>query len=241
MKIIVASSEKDFDQKAAAIMAKKIIEKPDAVLGFATGNTTIGFHRELAALTQSLGLDWSCIRTVNLDEFLGAARNHPMGVYARMFEQLLSHTNIKLENVHIPDSDLSSAEETCQSFPRIVKEMGGVDLQVLGIGGNAHIAMNDPGTPWEQDMLVTPISPLMIRDKAHLWGGEEKMPKRGITMGMRLIMQAKTQLLMAKGASKAQAIHQALYGPISCAVPASALQLHPDFIVLLDEGAASLL
>ena len=190
-------------------------------------------------MTQSLSLDWSEIHTVNLDEFLGAAHENPLGVYWRMWDQLLNYTNVKPENVHVPDSDPTKGEETCERFPKLLESLDYVDLQVLGIGTNAHIGMNDPGQPWGADMLVVPISPSLIAAKAHLWGGADKMPKEGITMGMRLILQGRHQLLMAKGADKADAIAAALQGPVTEAVPASALQLHPNVTVLLDEAAAA--
>lgn len=241
MKIIVTKTQQQFDSQAATLVARQLLEKPNAVLGFATGNTTLGMHRQLAEMTRALGLDWSQVHTVNLDEFLGASHDHPLGVYWRMYDQLLGHTNIPAANVHVPDSDPMRAEETCCNFPALIRSLGYVDLQVLGIGTNAHIGMNDPGAPWEADMRITDISPSLVAAKAHLWGGADKMPKKGITMGMRLILQGRTQLLMARGADKAQAIRAALTGPVTPAVPASALQLHPNVIVLLDEAASALL
>lgn len=241
MKIIVAQNEKEFDQTAAKIVSSQILKKPDSVIGFATGNTTIGFHRELVDYTKQLSLDWSQVRTVNLDEFLGVEEANPLSVYYRMFEQLLNHTNVKRDNIFIPYSHIDSKEQTCKNYVTAIENIGGVDLQVLGIGSNAHIAMNEPNTPWNQDMLITNIAQQTIQDKAHLWGGIDKMPKQGITMGIRLIMQAKQQLLMAKGVEKANAIRDTLKGEITPAVPASALQMHPNLIVLLDESAAGLL
>lgn len=241
MRIIIAKSEKEFDQTAANIVANQLLRKPNSTIGFATGNTTIGFHRELSSLTQQIGLDWSSAKSVNIDEFLGAERTNPLSVYYRMLEQLLNNTNIKRENIHVPKSEVVAEEQSCIDFFKAVQSTGGVDLQVLGIGSNAHIAMNEPNTPWGKDMLITDIAQTTIDDKAHLWGGIDKMPKKGITMGMRFIMQAKTQLLMAKGKDKAQAIYNTLNGVISPAIPASALQMHPNLIVLVDEQAASML
>ena len=241
MNIIVVKNQDEFDTTAAGIVARQLLAKPDSVLGFATGNTTLGLHKKLAEMTETLSLDWSKAHTVNLDEFLGAAHENPLGVYWRMWDQLLKHTNVKAENVHVPCPDPGRGEQTCREFPEMLKALGYVDLQVLGIGTNAHIGMNDPGHPWEADMLVVPISPSLIAAKAHLWGGADKMPKEGITMGMRLILQGRHQLLLAKGADKAKAIADALQGPVTQAVPASALQLHPNVTVVLDEEAASLL
>lgn len=241
MKIIIAKSEKEFDSMAARITADRIKSKPDAVIGFATGNTTAGFHKELSMLTKAEDIDWSNIKSVNIDEFLGAAKENPMSVYARMFSQLLNNTNIKKENVYIPDSNQASAALTRVQFAKTVATLGYVDFQVLGIGTNGHLAMNEPGTPWAQDMFISDISQKTIADKALMWGGIENVPKHGISMGMRLLMQGKTQFLMAKGKDKAKAIKNTINGEITTAVPASALQLHPDVIVLLDEAAASLL
>lgn len=241
MKIIVARSEKEFDQRAAQIVAKQIIAKPTSTIGFATGNTTIGFHKELTEYSKQLNLDWSKVKTVNLDEFLGIEETSPMSVSYRMFEQLLDGTNIDKDNVLVPSTNIQLAEKTCREYATLIQALGGVDLQVLGIGSNGHIGMNEPGTPWTLDMHITDIAEKTREDKAPMWGGIDKTPKKGITMGVRLIMQAKTQLLMAKGESKAKAIRDTLRGDISTQVPASALQMHPDLIVLLDEAAASLL
>lgn len=241
IKIIVAGSEQEFDQKAAQIILKQIIAKPNSTIGFATGNTTIGLHKELSALTKGLNIDWSEIKTVNLDEFIEADETNPLSVYYRMFEQLLDNTNVKKDNVLIPPSNIEEAKRACKDYYLAIQAMGGVDLQVLGVGTNGHIAMNEPGVSWAQDMIIVDIAEQTRNDKANLWGGIEKMPKQGITMGMRSIMQAKTQLLMAKGLDKAKAVRDALKGEISTNVPASALQLHPDVIVLLDDAASSMI
>ena len=156
-----------------------------------------------------------------------------------MYEQLLNQTNILPENILIPSSDEKLLEQTLHTFPEEIRRRGGVDFQVLGIGTNGHIAMNEPGTPWGQDMLTVTLSEKTVGDKAAFWGGADQVPRRGVTMGMRLILQGRTQLLMAKGADKADAIYKTLCGPVTEQVASSALQLHPTVIVLLDEAAAA--
>ena len=239
MKIIVAKTEREFDETAAQLAAQQLIKKPDSVMGFATGNTTIGFHRELSRLTQSLHLDWSQATSVNLDEFIGPRPDNPRSCHYRMYEQLLNQTNILPENILIPSSDEKLLEQTLHTFPEEIRRRGGGVFQVLGIGTNGHIAMNEPGTPWGQDMLTVTLSEKTVGDKAAFWGGADQVPRRGVTMGMRLILQGRTQLLMAKGADKADAIYKTLCGPVTEQVASSALQLHPNVIVLLDEAAAA--
>lgn len=241
MNLIVTSSVEEFNSRAAQFVLRELFKNPRLVLGIATGNTTIGIHRELARQSITLAADWSQVQSFNLDEFLGPSPADPKSCHWRTYDQLLPLPGFRRENIHLPSSDPAMAEQTLWEYPAAIREAGGIDLQLLGIGTNGHIGMNEPSTPWESDMFIVQLSSHTIADKAEFWGGSANVPQGGITMGMRLVMQGKKQLLLAKGADKAQAIRDTLFGKISPKVPASALQMHPDLTVLLDCEAASLL
>lgn len=241
MNILVVHSELEFYQAAAKIVLDELAGNPRLVLGIATGNTTVGLHRELAEQSHIRSLSWEQVRTFNLDEYLGLSPENPRSCSWRTFDQLVTPLGIPRENAHIPCPDPDRAAETLSAYPAAICQAGGIDLQILGLGTNGHIGMNEPGTPWGQDMLTVALSDQTVSDKREFWGGLENVPRGGITMGIRLVMQGRRQLLCARGIDKARAIHDALRGPITEQVPASALQLHPNLTVVLDEAAASLL
>lgn len=238
MKLITAEPS-DFDRTAAEIVAEQIRHKPDSVLGFATGSTTVQFHRELAALHVREGLDFSLISSFNLDEYRGISAADPESCRYRMEEQLFAKINITRNRIYFLDGLAEDMDQECSEYERQIERLGGIDLQVLGIGTNGHIAFNEPGTPFHTDTRVVDIAKQTIQDKSLLFGSESNVPRQGVTMGIRSIMHAKSILLLAKGAAKAGIIHQTLYGPVTEQVPASILQLHPQLTVVLDKEAAS--
>ncbi len=241
MKLLIVQSEQEFYAAAAEAVLNQLQRNPELVLGIATGNTTVGLHRELALQSKARSLSWEKVRTFNLDAYLGLSPENPRSCSWRTFDQLVIPTGMKPENAHIPCPDPDRAEETLSAYPERIRQAGGIDLQILGLGTNGHIGMNEPGTPWGQDMLTVALSEQTLSDKRDFWGGLDNVPRGGITMGIRLVMQGRRQLLCARGADKAQAIRDALCGPVTEQVPASALQLHPELTVLLDEAAASLM
>jgi glucosamine-6-phosphate deaminase len=228
----------EVDRLAAALVSRQVIAKPNCVLGLATGKTTEGLHREMVKGCHSLGIDYSQVATFNLDEYVGLAPDDPTSCRARINQDLLTKINIRLENTFVPDGMAKSLEQECREYERKIARHGGIDLQILSIGENGHIAFNEPGTHFGTKMRIAEISASTVEAKKGLFGTADNVPTHGITMGIRNIMQAKQILLIAKGRHKAEIIQKALFGPITERVPASVLQLHPFLTVVLDAEAA---
>lgn len=239
MNIVVKGSVEEFDRAAAREVAKQVISKPDSVICLATGDTTLGMCAEIVRIYLECGLDFSKVVSFNLDEYVGISVNDPVSCSARITEQLFRHLNIKRENIHFPGSCSDVLLQECALYENKILQAGGIDLEVLSIGKNGHIAFNEPGTPFHTTTRIADISPSTVEAKKSLFGSADNVPKKGITMGLKTIMMADRVLLMAKGKDKAGIIKKALFGPITTSVPASILQLHPRLIVLLDRAAAA--
>jgi glucosamine-6-phosphate deaminase len=227
-----------FDRYIAHIFIRQVLRKPDSVFCFATGDTTKGIFVELVRLKEELGIDFSRARAVNLDEYVGVKKEDPASCYYRIFHSLYEPLGIAEDRFYVP---LAAAEDTgaeSRRFAKLLEDWGGIDLMLLSIGQNGHVAFNEPGTPFGLDIHVAALLPSTFEAKARLFGGAEKVPRHGLTMGIKTVMHARRILLAAKGAHKRDIIHIALDGPVTEAVPASILQLHPDLILILDETAA---
>jgi glucosamine-6-phosphate deaminase len=234
MKIRVMPVEA-FDEMAASELVRQLKGKPDSVLGTATGNTTIGLHECLVRMHQAGGADFSRAALFQIDEYVGVTVEDPRSCRGRIKAQLSRRVNLREDRVFVPSA--RSADEidaVCHQYEEAIGRQGGLDLQVLGIGLNGHIGFNEPGSPFGTLTRGVPIS----LANAHVVEGSRAMPTRGITMGIRTIMNARQVLLLAKGADKAGIIKASLLGPVTEEVPASVLQLHPGLIVILDEPAA---
>jgi glucosamine-6-phosphate deaminase len=238
MRLIVTNRSGDCDREAATIVAAQVRCKPNSVLGLATGNTTRGLFRELVEMHRAGNLDFSPVSTFNVDEYLGLDENDPASIHARMEEMLFRQVNLRRENAYIPASRPASAEQECREFERRIGQKGGIDLLVLSVGCNGHIGFNEPGTPFESTVRVADITTESRQVRADIFGRPEKVPRQGITLGIRDMMRARKILLLAKGLEKAEIIHRALCGAVTPEVPASVLQLHPELTVVLDEQAA---
>nr|WP_275983903.1 glucosamine-6-phosphate deaminase [Paenibacillus hamazuiensis] len=236
---MIVTETEHFDRTAAGFVSGYIRMKPDAVLGFATGSTTVGLHRELARMHLEEGLDFSQVYSFNLDEYAGIPWEHPKSCRCRMEEQLFRHVNIRRERIEFLNGAAADPEAECVRFARAIDACGGIDLQVLGIGTNGHIAFNEPGTPFDSRLRVVPLAQQTIGDKSAFFGGEELVPRCGITMGLMDVMRCKRNVLLARGADKADIIRRSLRGPVTVDVPASVLQLHPQLTVILDKAAAA--
>lgn len=239
MRLLISNGELNFNQLAATEIAKQIRRNPDVVLGFATGNTTEGVHYELVRMYENKEIDFSQIHSFNLDEYVGVTRKDLSSCYARMENQLFKHVNIPQKNIHFLDGRASSLENECLNYEEKIKQFGGIDIQILGIGENGHIAFNEPGTPFHSDTHTVDITEDTIQAKASMFGSIQSVPKKGITMGIRNIMHAKKIYLLAKGRSKASILRKTLCGPISNDIPSSILQLHPDLSVIVDEESST--
>lgn len=235
MEIIIQPTEADSVDIAARIIARLLRQKPNAVLGLATGSTPLRLYRALIAMN----LDWSQVTTFNLDEYVGLDPNSPMSYHSFMWTNLFDHINIRKDRVNIPDGMAKDIPAFCAEYEEKIKNAGGIDLQVLGIGTEGHIGFNEPTSSLGSRTRIKTLTPQTRRDNARFFEGEDKVPSHVITMGIGTIMEARENLLLAFGANKAHAIAQAVEGPISSINPASILQMHPQAKVCVDAEAAS--
>ncbi len=235
MEIIIQPTPEAATEIAARLVARLLKEKPDAVLGLATGSTPLLLYRSLVEMR----LDWSRVRTFNLDEYLGLAPDHPQSYHHFMWENLFRHVNVRPENVHIPDGLAQDVPGFCADYEARIRAVGGIDLQLLGIGGDGHIGFNEPSSSLASRTRIKTLTQRTRADNARFFASAEEVPSHVITMGIGTIMEARTNLLLAFGDKKAQALAEAAEGPITAMNPASVLQLHPDARVCLDEAAAT--
>ena len=242
MKIIRAKDYQDMSRKAANIISAQVIMKPDCVLGLATGGTPVGTYAQLVDWYNKGDLDFSEVTTVNLDEYRGLPKEHPQSYWYFMNENLFSKVNIDPAKTNLPDgTNLDTAAE-CARYNGIIHKLGGIDLQLLGIGHDGHIGFNEPGEAFELETHCIDLAPTTIEANKRFFDGNETLvPKQAYTMGIKTIMQARKVLVVANGKAKAQAVKDAVTGPVTPACPGSILQLHPDCILVADEEALSLL
>lgn len=233
---------KDYDAiclDAAREVSDLVRNKPNCVLGLATGSTPMGVYKELIRMHQEEGLDFSKISTFNLDEYVGIPTSHEQSYYTFMHENLFNHINIQPERIYIPSGAAKDVNAFCSWYESEIKRLGGIDLQILGIGRDGHIAFNEPGSALGSRTRMKTLTRETIEDNARFFGSVDDVPRYAITMGVGTIQEAERIILMASGESKAEIIAQAIEGPMTAQVTASVLQLHPDTLVLLDEAAAS--
>lgn len=242
MEVIIAKDKDGLAQIAASIIRDQIIRKPNSVLGLATGSTPEGTYARLVKYHKEEGLDFSKISTFNLDEYIGLPPSHDQSYYYFMHDRLFNHVNINEENVHVPAGMAPDPDAFCEWYEAEIERAGGIDLQLLGIGGDGHIAFNEPGSSLASRTRVKTLTEQTIKDNAELFfgkGQEHLVPKFAITMGVGTILEARKLLLIAYGKRKAAIVKAFIEGPVSSMVTASALQLHPDSIIVLDEEAAA--
>ncbi len=235
MKIKPISSYSKMSKLAAKIVAKQIINKPNTVLGLATGGTPLGMYRELVKLYKKGKLDFSKVTTFNLDEYLGLSPEHPQSYHYYMYENFFNHVNIEEKNIHIPKGDTKDPVQECLNYGREIEKVGGIDLQVLGIGVNGHVGFNEPNINLEAKTHVIQLSNETIRANSRFFKNLDKVPRKAITMGMATIMKSKKIVLMAWGIEKKKPILKVTSGHIATEVPASLLQVHNDVILIVDK------
>lgn len=241
MIIYAAKDYEEVSRKAAAVMGALIVSKPNAVLGLATGSTPVGMYRQLVEWYNNGDLDFSQISSVNLDEYRGLSGDNDQSYRYFMNTNLFDHVNIDKAKTNVPNGLAEDADQACAEYNEIIRSMGGVDMQLLGIGGNGHIGFNEPSDVFEKETHVVDLAESTIQANARFFESMEDVPKQAFTMGIKNIMEAKKILLVATGAAKADALYKALYGPITPQVPASILQLHSDVVVVADEEALSVI
>lgn len=242
MKIIRAKDYQDMSRKAANIISAQVIMKPDCVLGLATGGTPVGTYAQLVDWYNKGDLDFSEVTTVNLDEYRGLPKEHPESYWSFMHRNLFDHVNIDPAHINLPDGTNMDAEAECKRYDAVIRSVGGVDLQLLGIGHDGHIGFNEPHDAFDLGTHCVDLAQETIEaNKRFFDGNEDLVPKQAYTMGIKTIMQARKVLVVANGKAKAQAVKDAVTGPVTPACPGSILQLHPDCILVADEEALSLL
>lgn len=238
MKIYKAVDYNEMSKIAANIIAAQVVLKPDCVLGLATGSSPIGTYKELVNKYENGDLDFSAVTSVNLDEYKGLDKSHEQSYDYFMKDNLFNKVNINPANVNLPNGMETDSEKECARYDALIDSLGGVDLQLLGIGHNGHIGFNEPSDAFPGNTHCVDLQESTIKANQRFFIGEE-VPRQAYTMGIKSIMQAKTILLIVSGKDKAPAVAKAFEGPITPKVPASILQLHNDVILVADEEALS--
>lgn len=239
MRIIVVDNYEEMSIKAAKIVASQIILKAESVLGLATGSTPVGMYKELIGMYENDEIDFSSVKTFNLDEYYGLSEENEQSYYSFMRKHLFACINVKEENIHIPNGNVADIDTECENYEKMIKEAGGIDIQVLGIGGNGHIGFNEPDMNFEAATHLVNLTQETIEANSRFFSTIEEVPTKAISMGIKTIMQSKKILLLANGEGKADAIYEMIKGKISPEVPASILQLHNDVTLVLDKEASS--
>ncbi|MDD3362246.1 MAG: glucosamine-6-phosphate deaminase [Hespellia sp.] len=239
MRIYEAKDYKDMSRKAANIISAQVIMKPDCTLGLATGSTPIGTYEQLVDWYNKGDIDFSEIHTANLDEYRGIERTNEQSYYYFMNHHLFSKVNIDKNNTNIPDGMNPDAIAEGKRYEEVIRSLGGVDLQLLGMGHNGHIGFNEPGTEFAKETHCVDLAESTIEANKRFFASIDEVPRQAYTMGIRTIMQAKKILILVSGEEKADIVAKAFFGPITPEVPASILQMHNDVILVADAAALS--
>jgi glucosamine-6-phosphate deaminase len=239
MRIIKVKDYDEMSNIAATMVSGQVLLKPDSVLGLATGDTPLGMYQKLVMEHNQGKIDFSEIKTFNLDEYYGIPKTNQQSYYYYMMENFFRYINIKKENIHIPDGMAPEIEKECISYEKKIKETNGIDLQILGIGVNGHIGFNEPDVNFEAETHLVSLDEKTIQSNARFFSSIEEVPTKAISMGIKTILNSKKILLLANGNAKAAAIAQMVNGSISSEMPASILQLHKDVTIIVDETAGA--
>ncbi len=241
MRVLITDSYDQMGLEAAKIVAGQIYLKPNSVLGLATGSTPLSMYERLVAVHRTVGLDFSEVTTFNLDEYIGMGPDNPQSYHYFMQEHFFKHINIKPENVHIPNGMAQDVIAEGERYEQLIAAKGGIDLQVLGIGQNAHIGFNEPDVKFAATTHKVELDEETILDNSRFFNNVDEVPRYAISMGIKTIMMAEHVVLLANGRNKARAVYKAVCGDVTPEAPASILQLHRDVVVILDKEAAELL
>lgn len=239
MKIIRTKDYEEMSRKAANLISAQILLKPDCVLGLATGSTPIGIYDQLVEWYKKGDLDFSTVKTVNLDEYKGLTRDNEQSYYYFMHHHLFDRVNIDEENTYVPNGQVENGDEECLRYEALIKSMGGVDLQLLGLGRNGHIGFNEPAADFPKITHCVDLTESTIEANKRFFDSADEVPRQAYTMGIGTIMKADKILVVANGEDKADAVAAMVQGKINPEVPASILQLHNNVILVADEAALS--
>lgn len=239
MKVVKTKDYEDMSRKAANIIAAQVIMKPDCVLGLATGSSPIGTYKELIASYNNGDLDFSAVTSVNLDEYKGLDGSHDQSYRYFMNNNFFNHVNIRKECTFVPDGTEPDADKACGTYNETIEKVGGIDLQLLGLGHNGHIGFNEPTDEFVKLTHCVDLTESTIEANKRFFASADDVPKQAYTMGIQNIMLARKIVVVVSGADKADILKKVVEGPITPQVPASVLQLHPDVTIVADEAAAS--
>jgi len=239
MDVVICRNYEALSKAAAQVVADVVNQKPNAVLGFATGSSPLGLYKELIRLHKKEGLDFSKVTTFNLDEYVGLPADHPQSYRRFMNENLFNHINVPAQNTHVPMGTSTNHKTFCKWYEKQICDAGGIDLQVLGIGSDGHIAFNEPGSSLGSRTRMVTLTEQTIDDNARFFKKRSDVPRHAISMGVGTVLEARQLLMVVNGKNKAAALAAAIEGPLTSMITASALQLHPDVIVFADDDAAS--
>lgn len=240
IRIYKAKDYNDLSRKAANIISAQIIMKPNCVLGLATGSSPIGTYRQLVEWYKKGDLDFREVHTVNLDEYLGIEGQNKNSYRYFMNENLFGAVNIDISNTNVPNGMAKDIAAECLRYNELIRSLGGIELQLLGIGHNGHIGFNEPGTAFEKETHVVNLTDNTIKANSRLFEKKDEVPRQAITMGIKSIMQARKILVIASGEDKAEIVKKAFWGEVTPEIPASILQINKDVTLVADEAALSL-
>lgn len=239
MRIYEAKDYQEMSRKAANILAAQVILKPDCVLGLATGSSPIGTYDQLVEGYEKGDLDFSEVRTVNLDEYIGLNQENDQSYYYFMHSHLFDRINIDPANTNVPNGMAEDIDAECERYEELIRSLGGVDIQLLGIGRNGHIGFNEPAAAFDKMTHCVDLTESTIEANKRFFASADDVPRQAVSMGSGTIMKAKKILLIACGEDKADAVAKSFFGPVTPEVPASILQLHSDVVVIADTAALS--
>ena len=239
MKVVILEQPDDVAQYGADIYTQQLHNKPESVLGLATGSTPLSLYRELIARNQRGDISFRQTRTFNLDEYMGLTAEHPQSYRQFMNREFFDHIDIDLVNTRVPPVDAQNPFVACAEYEQAIESSGGIDIQLLGIGRNGHIGFNEPTSSLNSRTRVKTLTRHTVADNARFFADDEFQPQLSLTMGIGTIMEAKQIVLLATGEKKADAVRAMIEGPVSAWCPASALQFHRATVVLVDNAAAS--
>ena len=239
MEVIVRPTAKSAEELTAKIIAAELIKKPNMTLGLATGRTMERLYDLLGQKCKNEGLDFSLCKTFNLDEYVGLAPEDPNSYRYYMNKNLFEKINIDMRNTHVENGIAEDLDEECARYEEMIEEAGGLDLQLLGIGRSGHIGFNEPLSPLTSRTRMVPLTKVIYEQNSPLFENPEDMPMLAMTMGVGTILEAKKLVMLVTGAEKADIIAKAIEGPVTSMISGSAIQFHPDCVVILDEEAAA--
>ncbi len=235
MEVVTAEDYDGMSKEAAKFIYEAIEKNPNITLGLATGSTPQKMYQYLAEMLNENNIDLSNVHTVNLDEYVGLDDDNKQSYHYFMLEEFFNKVNIPLENTHIPDGKSEDLEAEVANFEKIITDLGGIDLQLLGVGRNGHIGFNEPGTPFNSRTQVVSLTDVTIKDNSRFFDKIEDVPTRALSMGLETIMDAKSILFLASGEAKRDAVNSLINGEVTEEIPVTILQKHDDLTVVLDK------